>query len=950
MKRLPYLFYAFSFFGSILSCQQQPDAAKANMLYNLLDSLTQSVKPTDEQYLKTIDGLLAQIESFQVESIDLKVAEICHKALGSYLLSEEHAHLARKYSLHALEIRKRVYKNDTTHIDIVRLYHNLGEAYRLEGKDLDKALHYFDAADDVQTPAYFKRVYFLNMMHRGMVFSELGEKPKALEDFQRAFRYFQDSLHSKTNNYQGAFILHLLNDYASCYRTMQHYREGLEKANIGNLIARKMEIDSSDAAALNDHVEDAAGLLMVTANLWQDSMVVSKSALERSMAYDSAVLYFKMANKLFDIARNDKDKVLGMSNLGALYSRAGKLKDACSILSAGIDTSQIKNLDSIAAPLYINRGYVFQKQNKIGLALQNYQHALTSFGGSQWNEATGFPALSTLQGKQSRIFTLLINIATSWMDSARIVPGRPEILAKAAIASDSMQAFAEIMRNSLMSDGAKLELAKEAQKWVGHAVESNLQLYRVKQEDPEGARYLERAFMTAEQGKAFALLDAARLRNARSSLPASIRQEELDVLEAVSKAGDEPMAKAKAEQRKRKFFAKLAREQPQFFNLKYQKTGISLGTIQKDLLARDQAMVEYACTDSVLYCFLLTPDQVSVDSVQISKKALAGLVANYQNLIERDNPNLEEQQAFIQCSHQLYQLLLAKLSRKLDLYPRLIIIPDAPLNNLSFDGLLFRTSAGDVRKQVDDENFLVFKHALSYCFSANLLWEMQQHKVPAKLEQKVAVFVPDASRKSEVERLVESGFGVVQKNDTDAFWDACSRFAFAHVAGHGNVDEENPGLSHIKFSDSNRLLLNDLYNHPIDLEMVALSACETTKGQYSEGDGNLSLARGLAYAGVRSFISTQWVIPTDGPRKIMPLFYDTLFLDKMPKDLAFAKAKRTFLRGQGFRGPKNWAGMVFIGACEVAAPAQKTCWAVWAVLLLALAIGGWYVYRKKPNA
>ncbi len=949
MKQLPAAFPALCLLFAILSCQ--PDTPKAvapeqpGQVLAMLESLTKGIASTDTLKLKTIDSLLAEIKVWQVDSIDLGVAKICHESLGKPFLVPAPV-LARKYYQQALDIRKRIYANDTTHIDILRLYHNLGLSH-FNKEEYEKALPYFDMAD-VHTPAYLELFYFNNMLRRGTALRHIGEPARAIDDLQRAYQYFHDSLSLFDYAGKGKLIPEVLYEYAACYRLLNRYREGLEIAYEGNRIVRRM-IPMPDPGSTMEHLAAIADLKMIAGNLWQDSMMVAKSASDRRMAFDSAVTLIEGAILLYDRTLEFNRKVTGISNLGALLCRAERYKESDAVLSAGIDFCKNSEAALDPALLYINRGYAQQKQKKFKEAFEDYRSAMAAFGGSQWNEATGFPALGTLQGNHSNIFDLLSNIASAWIEYAQVSQGDPQILAKAAVACNLLQEYAEFMRNNLMSDGAKLELAKDARKWVDQAVESNLQLYRLKMNEPEGGRYLEQAFKTAEQGKAFALLDAARLRNASRSLPASVQQEEQEIMEELSRAKNDPARKAAAERRKRKFFAKLEREQPQFFNLKYQRSNISTEDIRKRMLAKDQALLEYCCTDSALHCFLITPELVLADSVRISKTALSELVGEFQRLLELEKPSSEQNMAFIGYSHQLYQMLLSKLAPQLERYARLIIIPDAPLNNLSFEALIFKTSPGDVEKQVDDQNFLIFKHALSYCFSANLLWEMQRHKVPDTLDKKVAVFAAEADRKREVERLVASKHGEISpKNTADAFWDACSHFAFAHIAGHGTVNEANPGLSNIKFSDTSFLYLNDLYTHHIDLDMVALSSCETTKGRHSEGEGNLSLARGMAYAGARSFISTQWKIPIHGASEFVPRFYDTLFLENLPKDLALAKAKRAYLRDENDYRPVAWAGMVFIGACDMAVQEEKNCFLAWAALLLAGAVAAWFALRKKP--
>jgi CHAT domain-containing protein len=195
----------------------------------------------------------------------------------------------------------------------------------------------------------------------------------------------------------------------------------------------------------------------------------------------------------------------------------------------------------------------------------------------------------------------------------------------------------------------------------------------------------------------------------------------------------------------------------------------------------------------------------------------------------------------------------------------------------------------------------------------------------------------------------------------DNFLQACGSDRYVQVIAHGFLDEQNPGLSCIAFAQKeaqldeyNLLMLNDLYAMTLPQELIGFSACRTASGQYREGEGNMSLARGLAYAGVRSFTTTLWDIPTDGVAEIMPAFFKSLLSGRkpLPKDLALAEAKRAYLESATLDAalhPANWAGVVLIGATDVNAPGRspRPEWLVLAAI--ATILGGRYLagrFRK----
>jgi CHAT domain-containing protein len=87
-------------------------------------------------------------------------------------------------------------------------------------------------------------------------------------------------------------------------------------------------------------------------------------------------------------------------------------------------------------------------------------------------------------------------------------------------------------------------------------------------------------------------------------------------------------------------------------------------------------------------------------------------------------------------------------------------------------------------------------------------------------------------------------------------------YRYIHLATHGVFNRNKPSWSYVLFSrpvDSAATLEKDglltaaeCYNLKLDAELVALSACETARGELKPGEGLLGLTRGLLYSGARS--------------------------------------------------------------------------------------------------
>ena len=130
-----------------------------------------------------------------------------------------------------------------------------------------------------------------------------------------------------------------------------------------------------------------------------------------------------------------------------------------------------------------------------------------------------------------------------------------------------------------------------------------------------------------------------------------------------------------------------------------------------------------------------------------------------------------------------------------------------------------------------------------------------------------------------------------------AFLADAPNYAFLHLASHAQMNDENADYSFISFSQNaaqiqqdELLFVNELYNIPLESEMVVLSACETALGDIKEGEGIISLARAFAYAGAQSIITTLWQVSDQRSAELITAFYDNL-ANGQSKDAALWNAK-----------------------------------------------------------
>lgn len=128
------------------------------------------------------------------------------------------------------------------------------------------------------------------------------------------------------------------------------------------------------------------------------------------------------------------------------------------------------------------------------------------------------------------------------------------------------------------------------------------------------------------------------------------------------------------------------------------------------------------------------------------------------------------------------------------------------------------------------------------------------------------------------------------------------------------------------------LEINSLDLRQVDL--VVLSACETSLGVNARGEGLLGLQRTFQAAGARSIVSSLWQVKEEQTRHLMARFYRNVWEKKLTRLEALREAQLWMLRegrrktDSNYRGLKGW-WLKQTGALPISAPVE------WAAFQLA---------------
>lgn len=413
---------------------------------------------------------------------------------------------------------------------------------------------------------------------------------------------------------------------------------------------------------------------------------------------------------------------------------------------------------------------------------------------------------------------------------------------------------------------------------------------------------------------------------------------------------------------------KIEANYPDYFQLKFNATFISVLDIQKHLLSVDQTIIEYFLGDDLIYVFLITQNDFKV--VTLPKEGdLITKINQFRESIYSYRPANTSQQkelnkSLITITHQLgfelYRLLIEPFQKELT--QKVIIIADGALGYLPFDALITKLPSED--KQLTKPSYLMADYMISYAHSVNWLSGLFKKTAvdfaenfigvapvfqPTNGETEIADFRlglgPLKHNQAEVINIKRSIGGKVIRGvaaTRQAFLKYLKEGQILHLATHGKSNDEQGDFSYLAFAeptdakDHQFLYVKDLFNLEIPADLVVLSACETGLGEIKRGEGIVGIGKGFSYAGAKSMVTTLWRVNDNSTANFMPLFYEHL-KEGCSKDEALWKAKKQFIeKYRNASHPFFWSGYVAYGNMD-AIEFQHINWSIPFIIGLILA-------------
>ena len=375
--------------------------------------------------------------------------------------------------------------------------------------------------------------------------------------------------------------------------------------------------------------------------------------------------------------------------------------------------------------------------------------------------------------------------------------------------------------------------------------------------------------------------------------------------------------------------SKLETDYPEYYLLKNDLGIIDSKHLQQELIDSNQTLIEYFLGDRSLFIFAATRKDFRL--VRLEKDSLEQMIRDYLQICKSQRV-MPSKSRFL--AWQLYQKLLLPVSDLLK--DELIIIPDGVLNTLPFETLTDVLAPSNNPARF---SFLLLKHTINYCYSATLREEMQNKQHRQDPEIAWLGFAPFAGTVSEsvaddrgynfchisvgeevaeIPAILKKGYSVIGEESTKEFFEKKSgSAAIVHISTHG-VAETIPGnIPYLLFpakpeqTACEQLFIGELYNIPLNADLIVLATCVSGTGNLAKGEGIISLARACAYSGAKGMITSLFNVGDKSTADLMKYFYRNLYTG-MSKGKALQEAKIQVMR-ENLGHPFYWSGFIGVG-------------------------------------
>lgn len=508
---------------------------------------------------------------------------------------------------------------------------------------------------------------------------------------------------------------------------------------------------------------------------------------------------------------------------------------------------------------------------------------------------------------------LLFNISKKTKDEDR----KKETLKKALKSYENLSELTDFLRSFYRSFDSEIGLLGRTKDYYENAISTSFQLFDL---DSRKSEYLDKAFFFAEKSKSALLLDELNKKLiVEDEYLEELYNSQIEInrlkneIEKTTDRDSLSRLKSKKEQDFADLDSKIKRRMTAF------NKPVSIAKVQASI-PQGSVLIEYFLGENGIYVFALNSEDKQL--IKISNDF------HLDSLLEKFHKNMKMSgqngiKDYSNVAYEIYERLLYPVSMRFEA-DHLIIIPDGNLENIPFDILISDKKETAFPKKL---SYLIHKYSISYGYSATVLYHQNKMKPP----EEVSIFgvFPVFENTDNVLRFSKDvydnlsstfygdflyGHNANEKNFRDD--DYQSKHSILHLSTHARG--RNNASPSFDLHDAT-LELHEISNKKSSVHMAVLSACETNLGEFKKGEGVMSLTRGLAYAGIPSFVTSVSKVKDRSTSILMINFYKNLS-EGMPKHEALRNAKIGYLNQEDLDdekfAPYYWGSFMMIGNVE----------------------------------
>ena len=276
---------------------------------------------------------------------------------------------------------------------------------------------------------------------------------------------------------------------------------------------------------------------------------------------------------------------------------------------------------------------------------------------------------------------------------------------------------------------------------------------------------------------------------------------------------------------------------------------------------------------------------------------------------------------------ELYSRLVAPAERELSAERAVMVIPDGPLWNVSFQALLPRPG-----------HFWIEDKIIAYAPSMEVLREARRLSgLRASSPVGGALLalgdpagqprLPEAARQvHEIEKLYRGQPTLILTGDAaneGRFRAEATQYRVVHLAAHAILDDRNPMYSRALLartgSDDGFLEARELMRYNLNAELLVLSACDTARGEAAAGEGINGMLWAAFAAGAPTTVASRWRVESSSSADLMISFHQH-WMNARRTNNRFAKAASLraasigMIHAGAYTHPFYWAAYILAGS------------------------------------